>query len=487
MLQYAATTFAVSPRLGARGNSLLGHTAGGVYTPLQSTLVLLDDGRQRLALLTSHFASLLAVPVSNLLRRRVADTLGLDRRQVLLFSSHNHCDVQTLHTPPAWPPDPDNETAETELTTEGRQVLDGFLQTAAALPGRLQPARVRYGVGHERRITHNRKGRRADGSTYFMREEDRLRLGVDFCGDIDDDAFVVGFFAAGGQPLGFLTQFTGHPVTAYHPEHPIVHGEYPQVACDALSAAYGGVPVGFLQGCAGDSNSKGLLAATPVEENVRNAERYGHYLGETFRQVADALTPSARDDLRIAWREVAVPTQPVPPPAVLERRLGEVHAFLARCDADDDAGTRTCDGLNFPATMSPAYRKALIEPTRQWLEWALARHRGDDGPAPIRVSLRVAALRIGDVGIVGLPCEPFLGIGRQIKQASPLPLTLPCGYMNDTQFNYVPDSPNCRDTEYMSSFYRYRLGLLPFRKPAGDVLARAGVALLRQLTPEAHR
>ena len=39
-------------------------------------------------------------------------------------------------------------------------------------------------VGRERRISYNRKGRRADGTTYFMREEDRLLLGRDFCGDI---------------------------------------------------------------------------------------------------------------------------------------------------------------------------------------------------------------------------------------------------------------------------------------------------------------
>jgi hypothetical protein len=37
-----------------------------------------------------------------------------------------------------------------------------------------------------------------------------------------------------GQTIAALTQFTGHPVTAYHPERPVVFGEWPQVACDAL-------------------------------------------------------------------------------------------------------------------------------------------------------------------------------------------------------------------------------------------------------------
>ena len=92
----------------------------------------------------------------------------------------------------------------------------------------------------------------------------------------------------------------------------------------------------------------------------------------------------------------------------------------------------------------------------------------------------VAALRIGDVGIVGLPCEPFLGIGRQIKAASPLPLAAPCGYMNET-YGYVPDGPNAGDREYMSAFYRYTRFWPPYRKPAGDALARCAIRLLGRL------
>jgi hypothetical protein len=486
MLRVAGETFEVLPSADALGHSLMEHKAGGVYSPLKSSVLLLDDGGLRVALLTSHFGGILAVPVSNLYRRRVARALGLDTSQVLLFSSHNHCSAQLA--PPhhiRWPVDPDAELTDIELTHEGRLLLDGCLQAAARAAERLQPAEIRYGMGRERRITHNRKGRRADGSTYFMREEDRLLLGGDFCGDIDDDAFVVGFFGEREQPICFLTQFTGHPVTAYHCEQPIVHGEFPQVACDDLSAAFGGVPVAFLQGCAGDVNSKGLLSAKPAGENVRDAERFGHYLGDTFRQAAESLSPSSRADLGLAWRQVTLPFKPLPPLRVLERRLREVEAFLARCEVGDDHGTRACDGLNFPTNMTPAYRKTLIEPTRQWLAWAMAFHRERRvHEAPAGLALHIAALRIGDVGLVGLPCEPFQGIGRQIKRDAPLLLAIPCGYMNDTRYNYIPDGPNCGDTEYMSSFYRYRIGLLPYRKPAGDLLARAGVALLRRITPE---
>jgi hypothetical protein len=56
-----------------------------------------------------------------------------------------------------------------------------------------------------------------------------------------------------------------------------------------------------------------------------------------------------------------------------------------------------------------------------------------------------------------------------------------CGYTN-VSFGYVPDAPNTGDREYMSSFYRYTEFWPPYREPAGDALARAGVRMLEQIT-----
>lgn len=78
-----------------------------------------------------------------------------------------------------------------------------------------------------------------------------------------------------------------------------------------------------------------------------------------------------------------------------------------------------------------------------------------------------------------MPCEPLLGIGRQIKQQSPMPMTMPCDYLNDTGIGYVPDSPNCRDLDYVSASYRYTKTLLPYKEPAGDRLAEAAVQMLK--------
>jgi hypothetical protein len=86
---------------------------------------------------------------------------------------------------------------------------------------------------------------------------------------------------------------------------------------------------------------------------------------------------------------------------------------------------------------------------------------------------------LGDVGIVGLPFEPFQGIGRQMRAGSTLPLTIPCGYTN-VSYGYLTDGPNTGDGEYMSAHYRYSKFRPPYQKPAGDVLAIKGVELLNR-------
>lgn len=94
------------------------------------------------------------------------------------------------------------------------------------------------------------------------------------------------------------------------------------------------------------------------------------------------------------------------------------------------------------------------------------------------LEVEIYVLRLGDVGLVGMPFEPFQGIGRQIRAGSPLPLTIPCGYVN-TSYGYLTDGPNTGDGEYMSAHYRYSKYRPPYAKPAGDVIAIQGVETLR--------
>jgi len=490
-LRAAAATFRLLPgaEAGLATSSKTGTGVQRVVEPLETVVVLLESAGRRIVLITTHLNSVLRPNVSREMRRIAAAAAGTQPEQVCVFSSHNHSELLLAANGVVAYELGEGEPPPVEWLPVGERFAAELQAAAAGLPERLVPVTVHHAIATEDRITYNRKGRRADGSTYFMREEDRLLVGTDFRGDIDTQAPLVVLEDEAGRAVAALVQFTGHPVTSYHPERPVVHGDWPQTACrvvgEALArrdagrggpAAHEPVPVGFLQGCAGDVNSKGMLA----DNGVARAEEFGRMLGERLAAVIPELVPSARGGCDLAVTRVGVPLGPLPPRAEIVAELAEIDDFMRRAAAGE-ADTLFCAGLNFPRALSPAYRGKLVEAIRPWYVWALEQHAtGRAADLPRALDVEVVSIRLGDVGIIGLPCEPLVGIGRLARRECKLPLVIPCGYTN-VSHGYIPDAPNVGDREYMSSFHRYARGRPPFARPAGDVMALRGVEALHRM------
>ncbi|MDQ3624799.1 MAG: hypothetical protein M3463_20340 [Verrucomicrobiota bacterium] len=188
-LRAASLEFAITPNAGGPTAGKTGAVVEKVAGSLKSTITLLENGDLRLCLVTTHLNSPKAANVSPTFRRAVAEELSLPLSHVLLFVSHNHTDLkmasnqlekyETLAIPPS------EGLPQPKLLPPGRDLLEKLRSHARRLPAMLQPVTVWWAEGSEGRITYNRKGRRADGSTYLMREEDRDLMGADFSGDID--------------------------------------------------------------------------------------------------------------------------------------------------------------------------------------------------------------------------------------------------------------------------------------------------------------
>lgn len=480
-LRAASIRFGITAQPKGPTASRVGAVVEKVCGPLKTTVTLLEDGELRLCLVATDFGSINALNVSDFYRRVLAEDLNLPVSHVLLFSSHNHSGALLASNNVAiYRSIPDN-VPELKLLPVGHDLLRELRTCAKRLPGMLQPVTVWWAEGRERRITYNRKGRRADGSTYFMREEDRLLLGKDFRGDIDEQAPVVVLKNKAGKPITTLVQFTGHPVTSYHPEKPVVFGEWPQVAADIVAehlSPEAPLPVGFLQGCAGDVNSKEMFCG-----GVERAKYFGRLLGESYIKALDYLRPSRRDGLDYLCEKVQVPLAPLPSEKILQAEVAEIDDFISRASAGDE-NTLSCVGLNFPRDLTPAYRGKLIEDVLPWSRWALnLRQTGQANTVANYLEMEVYVMRLGDVAIVGMPFEPFQGIGRQIRNGSTLPMAIPCGYVN-VSHGYITDGPNTGDREYISAFYRYTKFRPPLKKPAGDVVAQRAVEILERFIKE---
>ncbi|MEX2565486.1 MAG: hypothetical protein WD431_06060, partial [Cyclobacteriaceae bacterium] len=353
-----------------------------------------------------------------------------------------------------------------------------------------------WGVAEENRITYNRKGVRLDGSTYFMREEDRLNLkGEGYHGLIDPDAAIVVFKDEEAKAVAAISFFTGHPVAAYSPEKMISYGQFPQVASEILSNYLGGIPVAFVQGCGGNINAKHMLTGT-----MEQARQLGENLGQSFIVAAKSLRPSKRVGLEWSREPVKIPLSELPNVESLKKDLIEMDDFIKRGNEGDE-NTLECIGMNFPKALTPPYRARLVEMVRPWYVWALEQHETYNlVNIPSYLPIDIVVARFGDVGFVGLPYEAFVETGLKIKANSQLPFILTCGY-TDGSYGYIPDASGVDDREYMSGNYRYRGSfgsfldwkdkkdqmphklyvarefIPPYKAPAGD--ACADVAILK--------
>ena len=469
VLRAAAVTFSVQPRVGMpSGGSRTANLIEEVVGDLKTTLVYLDYGSTRLCFVTSPFGVHYRA-LNQPIRQALADVLKLSLAEVVAASSHNHTvpAIELGAGPPMI-----GDRIGTGMNEFGREYLEALRAAAQGLDARLAPVTVEWGVAQESRFTYNRRGRRPDGRSYFIREEDRVLLGEDYVGTIDPDATVVVFRGANGKPVAALASYTGHPVTGYNPERMTSHGQWPQVACERLSAHLGGVPVGFLQGSCGDVNSKHMLTGT-----LAQADEAGEQLGESFIAAAGRLRKSQRPGLEWTRARVIVPQAPLPPLGQLERELAEIDGFIQRARRGDP-DTLECVGMNFPKALTPQYRARLVEIVRPWYIWAVDQRRtGEaDGLQP-GLKLEIVVARFGDVGYVGMPAETFVRIGLRIKREAPLPCVIAGGYA-DGSYGYIPDAAATGDREYMSGFFRYVPERLPYTGVGGEAMAEVAVPIL---------
>ena len=394
-------------------------------------------------------------------RRRLASSLAIPLEQTAASATHDHSNVALPGV---------------QLTHPfGRELFHGFDEALERLPASFVPARVSWGTGTEASITYNRKGHRAGGSTYFMREEDRAKLPAGYTGTIAPTASIIRFDGPGGKPRLVLVHFTGHPVVSYNLEEPVINPDYSGWALQDLLASFGArPPVGaFLQGCAGDINAKGMFAGPKL------ARESGNKLGRCFIGANRRARAVHHPVLATAHGTARIPYAPLPPLQELERQKKEILDFQQRAEAGDP-NTLQLLGYNFSETQTPAYRKNLAAPFLIWTDWAISMQKAGN-PMPEKFyPLPVQVIAVGDVAFVTMPCEAFVEIGLGIRRRSPFALTIPAAYTNGVFPNYIGTHADVGDREYMSAFYRY-IKKQPYAAPAGDVIIDKAVELLNNV------
>ncbi len=377
----------------------------GVHDDLTATVLVLDDGGRRLALVACDLLCLNEYMVDRI--RIYAGTAA----EIIIACSHTHSG------PIAYADEGSDSANQAYIDDLGVRIVEAIRQAEAALV----PAELTWAEG-ETAIAVNRRRREAGG---------RIVTGINPEGVVDRSVGILGVRSRRGDTLATVVNCACHG-TVLGPESLLVSADWIGPMRSHVEGALGGLVL-FLQGAAGDLNPRDNGLAPP--EGWEKAEALGVEVGRAVVEAAGRALPLYGAPLSLARRVVWLPLEAAAfsdtPPPLYRRPLTRVAGL-------PDWLTFVIDpllGRRFP------WRPCIEARDGLW-----------------HVPLRVNAVRIGDLALVTLAAEAFAELGLAVKAASPAAHTLVAG-VSDGCIGYLPTAEAHDEGGYEVSeapfFYRY--------------------------------
>ncbi|MDP6776674.1 MAG: neutral/alkaline non-lysosomal ceramidase N-terminal domain-containing protein [Candidatus Latescibacteria bacterium] len=435
MLKAGAAKVDITPFLGGPMAGYAGRDKGSeaVHDPLYAKALVLDDGRTKVALVTTDLIGVnreLAAETRDLVKKMVR----LPQECVWLCGSHTHFGPEIRR----------------DRSGDDRDGYDSAY--AKMLPKKLASAvkmahdsrrRARVGSGriNAEGISYNRRPIAPDGKAVMSLVLPAARDDVKF-GPVDTEVGILKVTGPEeGDTIATLINFGCHPVSSTDRMLEIT-ADYPGYAMDLIEQVEGGVCL-FALGCAGN--------IVPIQRHGRSKRQVGLSLGGSALKELQWIATTDEARIRAGRKQVTLPVHEFPFPEEMERQIEQTSAQLERA--------RKRNAPNWEMTqLRHALNKAQSMP--QWAE----RFKDKD-----ELDTEVQAFWIGDIPMVGLPGEVFTELGMQVKKGVGVSPTIVASLSNDG-VGYV----SIRKAYAQGGYEPNRS---PLRRGAGEMLVKEAVAL----------
>lgn len=264
---------------------------GKLHELWMKALALEDPTGQRAVLVTSDFQG---VPkeMSDNVFAQLQKKLKIERQQVMITFSHNHCGPRLgLDLVDYYP----IEEEQVKLVDEYTTLMEGKLvdMIGEAL-GKLVPVKLQSGEGKTTFAVNRRNNREADVPAL-------LAKGTPLKGPVDHTVPVITVTGTDGKLLAILFGYACHPTTLSFTKW---CGDYPGYAQLAIERDHPGAQAMFVNTCGGDQN--------PLpRRTVELCEKYGAMLAEAVEQALKQPLQPVSPGLRTAFAYVDLPYEKV--------------------------------------------------------------------------------------------------------------------------------------------------------------------------------
>jgi len=417
--------------------------ASGVLDELYLDALALCCGDTKVLLMAADLCTI-RQELSREIRGYIAEITGVPAEAIYLSASHTHTGPETV------PPSEDSLV----------NAYDKILQTKAADAARmalddLKPAKMGFGIGQAPNIAFVRRFRMKDGSI-------RTNPGVDNpdivapVGEVDERVTVLRFDREGADTIT-LVNFANHPDTVGGDK---ISADWPGFMKRTVEKVLDNTKCMFFNGAQGDVNHVnvhprgGYLNDMFMDfDDVARGYDHAKYMGRVVTggvlQIFDKVQYVDVDTLGYAQKMIDVPANlPAPEELPEAHRINDLH----NAGRDNEL---PYEGMMLTTVVARAARMVRLE------------------HGPESFAMPVSAVSIGNVAFVGIPGEPFTGVGRALKETEGWDLVIPTCLTNGGE-GYFP----------MQEAYDeggYEAGSSPFRAGVAELLIQEGTALLEQL------
>lgn len=301
----------------------------------------------------------------------------------------------------------------------------------------LKPAQMGWAIGQAPNIAFVRRFRMKDGSVKTNPGVNNPDI-VEPIGDVDERVSVLRFKREGADDIVYVN-FADHPDTVGGCK---ISADWPGFARRTVEKVLDGTKCILFNGAQGDINHVNVHPTggylndmfhdfDDVSRGYKHAEYMGRVVAGGVLQAFDKVKYVDVDRLKCIRRAIKIASNmPTPEQMPEAHRINDLHNAGRDCDIP-------YEGMMLTTVVAEAGRMVKLE------------------HGPEFYDMKLSGVAIGDVALVGIPGEPFMGIGRGLKETEGYDLVLPSCLVNGSQGYFpVKDAYEQGGYEARSSYFK---------------------------------